>query len=84
MTARILRPVKTTIKVDPETRDLVRTASAERHTTFDQTIRLGLAALNREARRAQMRAQSAAAAQHPDDLAEAKRVLAEMEAWGAR
>jgi hypothetical protein len=76
--------MKTTIKVDTETRDLVRAASAERRTTFDETIKLGLAALTREARREQMRRESAAAAQDPDDLAEAHRVLAEMEAWGAR
>ncbi len=84
MTRSTLRSMKTTIKVDPETRDLVRAVSAERRTTFDQTIRLGLAALSREARREQMRRESAAAAQDPVDVAEAQRVLAEMESWGAR
>lgn len=76
--------MKTTIKVDDSTRDLVRAASAERRIGFDETIRLAMAALDREARRARMRRESAAAAQDPDDQREARAVLAEMEAWSAR
>lgn len=76
--------MKTTIKVEGETRDLVRATSAERRITFDETIRLGLAALAREARRARMRQESAAAAQDPHDLVESRHIMAEMEAWSAR
>ncbi len=76
--------MKTTIKVEGETRDLVRATSAERQITFDETIRLGLAALAREARRARMREESAVAAQDPDDLVESRQVMAQMEAWDAR
>lgn len=76
--------MKTTIKVDAETRDLVRSASQDRRETFDETIRRGLAALRREERRALMRAESAAAASDPADLAESARVMADMEAWSAR
>jgi hypothetical protein len=79
----ILR-MKTTIKVEAETRDLVRAASVQRRASFDETIRLALRALAREARREQMRRESAAAMQDPDDLAESQRVLAEMESWSAR
>lgn len=76
--------MRTTMKVDAETRDLVRQVAAERDIDFDATIRLGMAALHREARREQMRRESAAAADDPVDLAEAQRVLRDMEAWGAR
>lgn len=76
--------MKTTIKVQGETRDLVRAMSAARQITFDETIRLGLAALAREERRARMREESAAASQDPDDLMESRQVMAQMEAWGAR
>lgn len=84
MTKSMLATVKTTIKVEQDTRDLVRIASAERRTTFDETIRLALAALTRERRRAQMRRESVVALQDPADLAEAHAVLSEMEGWGAR
>ncbi len=76
--------MRTTMKVDAETRDLVRQVAAARALDFDATIRLGMAALHREARREQMRRESAAAAADPVDLAEAQRVLRDMEAWGAR
>jgi hypothetical protein len=76
--------MRTTMKVDAETRDLVKQVAAERDIDFDATIRLGMAALHREARREQMRRESAAAAGDPVDLAEAQRVLRDMEAWGAR
>jgi hypothetical protein len=84
MTMRMLDRMKTTIKVEVETRDLVRAASVQRRASFDETIRLALRALGREARREQMRRESATAMQDPDDLAESQRVLAEMESWGAR
>ncbi len=76
--------MKTTMKVDSETRDLVKQASQERALDYDQTIRLGMAALQREARRQRMREESTAAAQDPADVAEAAAVLQDMEAWGAR
>jgi uncharacterized protein YdbL (DUF1318 family) len=72
------------MKVDAETRDLVREISRERALDYDETIRLGMAALRREARREQMRRESASAAADPEDRAEAQRVLRDMEAWGAR
>lgn len=76
--------MKTTMKVDAETRDLVKAISRERALDYDATIRLGMAALRREARREQMRRESASAAVNPLDLAEAQQVLHDMEAWGAR
>lgn len=76
--------MKTTIKVESETRDLVRTVSAERSVDFDEVIRLGMQALLRDARRARMRAEAAALAADPEDVAEMQQVQAEMEAWGAR
>lgn len=76
--------MKTTIKVDVETRELVRAVTAARSVDFDEAIRLGMQALQRQARRDQMRAEALALANDPDDLAEAQQVLAEMEAWGAR
>jgi uncharacterized protein YdbL (DUF1318 family) len=72
------------MKVDAETRDLVREISRERALDYDETIRLGMAALRREARREQMRRESASAAADPEDRAETQRVLRDMEAWGAR
>lgn len=72
------------MKVDAETRDLVREISRERALDYDETIRLGMAALRREARREQMRRESTSAAADPEDRAEAQRVLRDMEAWGAR
>jgi uncharacterized protein YdbL (DUF1318 family) len=72
------------MKVDAETRDLVREISRERALDYDETIRLGMAALRREARREQMRRESASAAADPEDRAEVQRVLRDMEAWGAR
>jgi uncharacterized protein YdbL (DUF1318 family) len=72
------------MKVDAETRDLVREISRERALDYDETIRLGMAALRREARREQMRRESASAAADPGDRAEVQRVLRDMEAWGAR
>lgn len=71
------------MKVEAETRDLVKQISQERSLDYDETIRLGMAALLREARRERMRRESIAAANHPDDLAEAGQVLRDMEAWGA-
>lgn len=76
--------MKTTIKVDTETRDLVRAVGAARSVDFDEAIRLGMKALQREARREQMRAASLALANDPEDLAEAQLVMREMEAWSAR
>jgi hypothetical protein len=76
--------MKTTMKVEASTRDLVKEISRERALDYDQTIRLGMAALRREARREQMRRESLAAAANPGDRAEAHQVLREMEAWGAR
>jgi hypothetical protein len=75
--------MKTTMKVETETRDLVKEISRERALDYDETIRLGMAALRREARREQMRRESLAAAADPADLAEAQDVLRDMEAWGA-
>ncbi len=72
------------MKVDAETRDLVREISRERALDYDETIRLGMAALRREARREQLRRESASAAVDPEDRAEVQRVLRDMEAWGAR
>lgn len=72
------------MKVETETRDLVKAISRERALDYDETIRLGMAALRREARREQMRRESQAAAADPADLAEAQSVLRDMEAWGAR
>jgi hypothetical protein len=72
------------MKVETETRDLVKEISRERALDYDETIRLGMAALRREARREQMRRESLAAAADPDDVAEAQAVLRDMEAWGAR
>ena len=72
------------MKVDAETRDLVREISRERALDYDETIRLGMAALCREARREPMRRESASAAADPDDRTEAQRVLRDMETWGAR
>lgn len=76
--------MKTTIKVESETRDLVRAISAERSLDFDETIRLGMTALRREQRREQARREAQALASDPVDLAESQAVLADMEAWGAR
>lgn len=76
--------MKTTMKVESETRDLVKEISRERALDYDETIRLGMAALRRDARREQMRRESAAAAVDPSDRAEARRLLRDMEAWGAR
>jgi hypothetical protein len=72
------------MKVDAETRDLVKAISRERALDYDETIRLGMESLRREARREQMRRESIVAAADPADLAEARRVLRDMEAWGAR
>lgn len=72
------------MKVDAATRDLVKQISQERSLDYDETIRLGMAALLRDARRDRMRRESAAAAVDPLDVAEAQRVLRDMEAWGAR
>lgn len=72
------------MKVDAQTRDLVKEISRERALDYDETIRLGMQALRREARREQMRRESTAAATDPQDLAEARRVLEDMEAWSAR
>ena len=71
------------MKVESETRDLVRELSRERSLDYDATIRLGMAALRREARREQLRRESRQAVADPADRAEAARVLADMEAWGA-
>lgn len=76
--------MKTTIKVELETRDLVKQLSNERGLDDDATIRLGMAALRREARREQLRRESLAAAADSDDRDEAARVLADMEYWDAR
>ncbi len=75
--------MKTTMKVEAGTRDLVKEISRERDLDYDATIRLGMAALRRDARREQMRRESALAAGDPGDLAETGHVLREMEAWGA-
>ena len=75
--------MKTTMKVASETRDLVRELSRERSLDYDATIRLGMAALRREARREQLRRESLQAVADPADRAEAARVLADMEAFGA-
>ena len=76
--------MKTTMKVDTETRDLVKQLSRERDLDYDQTIRLAMAALQREARREQMRRESLVAAGDPAHLAEAAQVLRDMEGWSAR
>ena len=76
--------MKTTIKVDVETRDLVRAVGVARSIDFDEAIRLGMHALQRQSRRDQMRAEALALANDPDDLAEAQQVLREMESWSAR
>ncbi len=75
--------MKTTMKVDVETRDMVKAISRERALDDDATIRLGMAALRRDARREQLRRESAAASLNPSDLAKTHRVLRNMEAWGA-
>lgn len=75
--------MKTTMKVESETRDLVKQVSQDRSLDYDATIRLGMAALLRDARREQMRRESAAAADDPGDREEAARVMADMEAWDA-
>jgi hypothetical protein len=72
------------MKVEASTRDLVKEISRERALDYDETIRLGMAALRRDARREQMRRESLAAAADPADRAEAHQVLREMEEWGAR
>lgn len=72
------------MKVESETRDLVKQVSRERALDYDETIRLGMAALRREGQRNQMRRESATAVADVDDLAEAQRVLRDMEAWDAR
>lgn len=76
--------MKTTLKVDSETRDLMKQLSHERALDYDQTIRLAMAALQREARREQMRRESLAGVSDPADLAEAAQVLRDMEDWSAR
>ena len=76
--------MKTTMKVESETRDLVKQVSRDRALDYDATIRLGMEVLQRETRRAQMLERSLELAADPDDLAEAARVMADMEAWDAR
>ncbi|MCW2614549.1 MAG: hypothetical protein JWN08_1543 [Frankiales bacterium] len=76
--------MKTTMKVESETRDLVKRLSQERSLDYDETIRLGMLALERESRRERMRRESSVAAEDPEDRAEAARVMQDMEQWGAR
>lgn len=72
--------MKTTLRLEVATRDLVRQVGSERGLDDDATIRLGMSALRRE----QMQRQSMAAATDPADRAEAEQVMADMEAWAAR
>jgi len=70
--------VKTTLRLEVATRDLVKQVGSERGLDDDATIRLGMSALRRE----QMRRESLAAAADHADRDEAKRVTADMQSWG--
>jgi predicted transcriptional regulator len=74
----------TTIKVSPQTRDRVKAVGEAEHRTADQVVNAALDAYQLEARRRRARADAARLRSDPEDQAEMRRVMEEMEelrAW---
>jgi predicted transcriptional regulator len=74
----------TSIKISTTTRDRVKRLGASAHQTAEEVINAALDELERRQERDHMREEALAISRDPDDLAEAQRVLADMEsarAW---
>lgn len=72
----------TTVKVATSTRDAIKAHAAERGLTADQVIQSGLQALDREARRRQMRLEALALRDDPAEIAEIRAIREDLHGAG--